>query len=218
MALIQPILGRLSGSIAGNTFAHNKGGQYVRQRTKPVNPTTSRRTFVRGSMSNNSRAWGSLTDPQRNAWRIYAATTPVINRLGDSTNVSGLAMYNRLNQRTADLGVATIATPPAGSGPAGLTSLTATNVASTLTLTFAATPLGAGKQLAIWSTGARGAGVDPNFNAAKLHGYTAANAATGATFLLPYSVTAGQVINLYCAVVDASGRTSPPRKYRLTVA
>jgi hypothetical protein len=216
MALIVPIDGRKSGSVAGIVFSHNKGGQYVRQRTKPVNPTTVRRTFVRNSMSNNARNWGGLSDAQRTAWKNYAAANPVINRVGMSQTVSGNAMYNRLNQRTADLGLAAISTPPASAGSLGLATLTATNVANVVTFGFTPTPLPAGSRLAIWATGARGPGVDPNFSQARLLGYSASAQATAYAFTLPFTVTAGQVINFYVAVVDASGRTSPVRKLRFT--
>jgi hypothetical protein len=39
-ALIQTMLGRMSGKLAGVVFSNNKGGQYVRQRVTGTNPAT----------------------------------------------------------------------------------------------------------------------------------------------------------------------------------
>ncbi|MBA7658243.1 hypothetical protein ES703_66192 [subsurface metagenome] len=41
MAIIQPILGSLRGSIGDNTFSHNRGGDYVRRRVSPTNPNST---------------------------------------------------------------------------------------------------------------------------------------------------------------------------------
>ncbi|GAH13494.1 unnamed protein product, partial [marine sediment metagenome] len=38
---------QMSGSIAGNTFARNRYGNYVRARTKPINPNSDRQVVVR---------------------------------------------------------------------------------------------------------------------------------------------------------------------------
>ncbi|GAH50296.1 unnamed protein product, partial [marine sediment metagenome] len=37
---------QISGSIAGNTFARNRFGNYMRSRTKPVNPNSTRQTDI----------------------------------------------------------------------------------------------------------------------------------------------------------------------------
>jgi len=38
MKFKSPILSQASGSIAGITFSHNRGGMYVRARAVPTNP------------------------------------------------------------------------------------------------------------------------------------------------------------------------------------
>ncbi len=62
MALIKPIHGEMSGSIGGNTYAHNKGGQYVRQRTIPTQPNSQRQVAIRSYMSMAIDAWLNVLD------------------------------------------------------------------------------------------------------------------------------------------------------------
>lgn len=93
MALIKPILGQLSGSIAGNTFAHNKSGQYVRQRVTPTNPNTAFQQFYRGTFATTTARWKGLTQVQRDAWALYAANTPTTNRFGDTIYLDALNWY-----------------------------------------------------------------------------------------------------------------------------
>lgn len=89
---------QVSGSVGGLTFAHNRGGLYTRARSIPVNPNTALQQTVRSLMAQLSQAWSvALTDAQRLGWDAYAATTPVINRLGDQTFLTGQNMYVRGN-------------------------------------------------------------------------------------------------------------------------
>lgn len=86
----------VSGSINGTTFARNKAGAYARNRTIPVNRNTVAQGIVRGNLSAATGAWKALTAAQRLAWNEYAAATPVVNKLGDSTYLSGQSWYVRV--------------------------------------------------------------------------------------------------------------------------
>lgn len=89
---------QMSGSIAGNTFARNRSGNYMRARTKPVNPNSERQGNIRASLSALVEAWtDELTDAQRIAWRLYADTVAMTNRLGESIKLSGFNHYVRSN-------------------------------------------------------------------------------------------------------------------------
>lgn len=219
MALIRPIHGEMSGSIAGNTWSRNRGGQYVRQRRSPSNPNTTRQQQARSYLGSASNLWRSLTDVQRQAWKNWASANPVINRLGQSIQLSGAAAYNMLSTRILDRGGAPASVPPSTAGPVSLATLSVAVSAATglATLTFTATPIGAGKRIALWSTGAGKPSQDPNYAQARLIGYTAANAASGVTMALPYAVNSGDVINFYATVVQDDGRASVPLKSRCTV-
>lgn len=90
MALIKPIHGEMSGKIGGNVYARNRGGMYVRTWAKPVQPDTPLQTAVKSYMGAAVGVWtNTLTQAQRDAWTLYAANTPVVNRLGDTVYLTG---------------------------------------------------------------------------------------------------------------------------------
>lgn len=89
---------QMSGSIAGNTFARNAYGNYVRARTKPANPNSARQQAVRATIAYLTEYWfQTLTPAQRGAWDAYAAAVQVKNRLGESINISGFNHFIRSN-------------------------------------------------------------------------------------------------------------------------
>lgn len=97
--LFKPLIGgELSGSMGAITASHNKGGAYFRTRVIPVNPATPQQGIVRQLMGTLASRWsGILTQTQRDTWDTYAANVPLLNRLGESVNVTGLNMYQRSN-------------------------------------------------------------------------------------------------------------------------
>lgn len=100
---------QFSGSIAGNTFARNRSGNYVRSRTKPTNPNTARQNAVRGFLSTLTDRWSqTLTANQRTAWNDYGQNVVMKNKLGEDTKFTGFNHYIRSNTWRLDLGQATI--------------------------------------------------------------------------------------------------------------
>lgn len=89
--------GQLSGSVGGVTAGHNKGGQYLRNRSIPTNPNTARQQQARTALATAASAWRNLSPEQRGNWESYATQTPLVNRLGESITVSGYNMYVRTN-------------------------------------------------------------------------------------------------------------------------
>lgn len=90
------ILAAASGSVGGVTYSRNRFGMYIRNRSMPVNPNTSRQQAVRSIMTEVVEYWnGSLSAAQRSAWDAYAANVPVINRLGDTVQLTGFNMFVR---------------------------------------------------------------------------------------------------------------------------
>ncbi len=88
----------MSGSQAGNVYARNRYGNYVRARTKPVNPNTARQVEVRAAMAFLTDRWAqTLTGVQRTAWNLYAAGVAMKNRLGETINLTGFNHYIRSN-------------------------------------------------------------------------------------------------------------------------
>ena len=89
---------QMSGSIAGDTFARNRYGNYVRARTKPTNPNTARQVAVRSAMAFLTDRWAqTLTIVQRTAWNLYGSSVTMKNRLGENTFLTGFNHYIRSN-------------------------------------------------------------------------------------------------------------------------
>ncbi|KKM22729.1 hypothetical protein LCGC14_1622330 [marine sediment metagenome] len=92
------LLSQASGSLAGTTFSHNRGGMYTRARATPVNPNTIQQQLIRSSVAQLTSLWvDTLTQIQRDSWDLYALNVPLIDRLGEPRNVGGIAMYVRSN-------------------------------------------------------------------------------------------------------------------------
>lgn len=91
-------VGEISGSIAGNTFARNRSGFYVRHRTKPVNPNTGLQVLVRACVTFLTDRWSqTLTAAQRAAWDLYASNVAMKNRLGETIHLTGFNHFIRSN-------------------------------------------------------------------------------------------------------------------------
>lgn len=103
------IIGEASGSVASLTFSHNRGGQYIRQRSIPVNPGTQFQQTVRNATAQLTARWnGQLTQAQREAWDNYALQVPLPDSLGEPRNVGGIGMYNRSNVGRIQAGLAIV--------------------------------------------------------------------------------------------------------------
>lgn len=98
MKFISPIFAQASGSLSGTTFSHNKGGQYVRNRSTPINPASTAQTAVRNALKTLTTRWtNTLTQAERDTWKTYAVNVPIINKIGQSRVIPELAMYLRCN-------------------------------------------------------------------------------------------------------------------------
>lgn len=98
MLVKSALVTQMSGSIGGMTGSHNKGGMYLRARSIPTDPQTSRQTNVRDMMTMYSQMWSQvLSAPQRAGWDTFAGNVPIINPLGDSILLSGQQHYLRAN-------------------------------------------------------------------------------------------------------------------------
>jgi len=107
MALVKfgAMIADARGSIGGTVFARNRGGAYVRNRTTPINPQSTRQTAVRSLLASLTNLWSTtLTQAQRDAWTLYATNVPLVNSLGESRNVTGINMYVRANSLILDTG------------------------------------------------------------------------------------------------------------------
>jgi hypothetical protein len=107
------VVSDIRGSIAGTTYSRNKGGAYARARVAPINRNTPAQSLVRANFAANAKLWsGTFTASERAAWTAFAAANPLVNILGASIIVSGLAMAQKLNQVLAQIEAAPITSPP----------------------------------------------------------------------------------------------------------
>jgi len=107
MALIKlgGMIAEIRGSVGGATFARNRGGAYVRNRSIPINPASVNQTRVRQLLAQLTELWTSaLSEAQRESWRTYAANVPLINSLGEPREATGLNHYVRSNSLLLDTG------------------------------------------------------------------------------------------------------------------
>lgn len=100
---------QMSGSLAGNTYARNRFANYVRARTKPVNPKTARQNTIRASLAFLCDRWAHTLDAaKRLAWNDYGKGVAMKNRLSESIFLTGFNHYIRSNMIRKQLGEAII--------------------------------------------------------------------------------------------------------------
>lgn len=89
---------QVSGSVGGTTYAHNRGGMYMRARSLPTNPNTAAQQAARANLAALANFWKTALDSnQRAAWSTYAQNSPVTDAFGDPLILSGQQMYIRCN-------------------------------------------------------------------------------------------------------------------------
>ena len=133
---------QMSGSIAGNTFARNRFGNYARARTKPVNPRSPRQMGARTAVMMLAEQWreSPMTDVIRTAWQTYANSVDWLNKLGETVTLTGFNMFMRANTLLLRAGKAIVTAAPVDLGRPGgdptmvISALSA--AAQTFTLTF----------------------------------------------------------------------------------
>lgn len=87
-----------SGSIGGQTASRNRFGNYMRARTTPVNPQSTRQNVMRAIVQLLSQAWsGILTQAQRDVWEVYADNIVRTGSLGVQMKLTGFNHYIRSN-------------------------------------------------------------------------------------------------------------------------
>lgn len=126
MALIKGgLISEASGKLGGIVFAHNSGGQYVRQFRVPTNPNTAAQQRARQDFGQASIRWrDTLTAAQRAAWNAIAPTITAKNALGDTIQLNGQQAYVRASTIAALLNLPDPAAAPAETGETPLGAIT----------------------------------------------------------------------------------------------
>ena len=110
----------IRGSMGGTTFSRCAGGNYMRARTKPVNPRSPLQNARRAQVAHLTTYWSkTITEQERTDWRAYAQATSWTNKLGESITINGLAAFLRVNALRHLAGLAIVEAAPLASGHAG---------------------------------------------------------------------------------------------------
>lgn len=137
------LIGEASGKVGGVVFSHGRGGPYVRRRAKPVIVTTQAAMDAKARFSTASAAWSALDSPSREAWTLWSANNPIVDRLGNKITLDGHAAYVRCNTLLSYVGEPLLDLPPTHGAPAGLSALAlvVTPTTHAIQVTWTPTPL-----------------------------------------------------------------------------
>lgn len=140
MALLTPgpLTSEVSGRIGGTIFAHNRGGMYVRNGTKPSIVTTPSAQEFKAILGTVSKLWNNLSAAQIAAWNTYAANNPQKNRLGRQISLTGQNFFIKLNSRLLYAKAPSIALPPTAPPPnvAAVAAMSVSSSGGTVSITF----------------------------------------------------------------------------------
>jgi hypothetical protein len=209
MAIFNPAWGSIRGRVGAIVFSHGKGGDIIRLGTPPTNPQTLRQQATRSILGTFSSGWTStLTQAERDAWDVYAATNPIKNSLGLDIYINGLAWYVRANARLADASLAAVTDPPIAAAPAALTTFVVDiSAAAVADVTF--TPvLAADEVMALWVSKPVSLGSTPNLAQCVLAGYSGLAEVSPWGAALPHAFTSGMRGVFYASVLGAEGLIS----------
>lgn len=219
---------QMSGSLAGVTHARNRFGNYMRARTKPVNPNSDGQGAIRDSLSYLTNQWGAiLAASQRGAWSTYAAAIAMKNRLGESIYLTGFNHFVRSNVAFMNTyGQYAANGPTTLELPAKDTNFIASGSVATqlITVAYDAAQPWANLTLSTFNVYV-GKPRKPTrlffagpwkYGGAEI-GVTGAPPASPFTFPSPYTLVLGQLITCYARIRMADGRLSEPFTSTFTV-
>lgn len=214
------IIGEASGSYASNTFSHNRGGQYIRQRAVPVNPASAFQVAIRNIVANLTSRWNqTLTAAQRAAWDTYAANVPLLDTLGEPRNAGGLGQFCRANVPRIQNSVAVLDDAPTNFNLGSFTNPTIsalTASSDTIAIAFTNTDAWAsavGGYMYLYASRPQNASINyfkgPYRTMGKISG-AATPPTSPASFSAPFPFAAGNKIFIQLRVQQTDGRLSAP--------
>ena len=98
-ALVQEMRNKLNGSV----LSKNRYGNYVRNKTTPVNPQTVFQQNQRSRLSAVSQAWSSLSEEARRGFARLAENHPYTDIFGDQKKLDGKAMFSATVARNSSV-------------------------------------------------------------------------------------------------------------------
>lgn len=222
-------MGSASGSLGGKVFSRNQYGSYIRTRAIPVNPNTGRQQFARAQFQDMAERWlAVLTDAQRTAWNLYGSSVTMIDKIGQSINLSGFSHYIRSNTARLRAGLLVIDAGPTVftlAGGDGSFSATISEAAQLISVTFDDTKDWCSEDfgmMTIYMTSPQSPGreyLDIKLRSAGgIGGSVAAPAASPAVVGVPYAVVEDQKVIVKGRIGRADGRLSYFFQFTVTIA
>lgn len=211
----------IRGSIGGTVFSRNRYGAYMRNRTIPIDRGTIAQVKIRAIMGHIRDAWFSaLTTAQKAAWDTYAANVNVVNRLGETTNLTGWNMFCRTAAMLMYNDLAIIEDAPTTFSLAeqdGTITITPDDSSQNIAIAFdeaLAWAKETGAYLAVYVSPPQ----NPTVNfykgryrlAGKVAGVDSTGAQSPATVTVPFEVAVGQKVFAQFRIVRKDGRLSSP--------
>lgn len=221
-ALVSDMRNKLNGSV----LSKNRAGNYIRNKTTPVNPQTASQQANRQLLGSFSSMWGGLTEEQRASWRGAVASFPYTDIFGDRKELDGKSLMIKLN-----LNLANASQPPIQTAPASVAvpvlGIVGASVLDDGTVDFNinSTTVPSGFSLLVYATPMTGGGVYFVKNKYRLLGSFDAVSnkvditATYATkFGTPGASDLGKAVNIRCALVsNTTGQLGVPVDIRTVV-
>lgn len=148
--VIYNFLADARGKLNGIVMSRNRAGNYLRNKTTPLNPQTPAQSGVRGAFGALTQRWRTLTQEQRNTWINGASEYPQPDGNGGTYIPSPFNLFMKANQNIQNVGgsiITDLQTPLPVPVVENLTVL-ADVTTQTLSVTWD-TPLGVGVPLQI---------------------------------------------------------------------
>jgi len=220
-----PTVGRISGRIGASIFSHNKGGPYIRNGTKPTISTTEYAQAAKSRLAGLSASWEDESAADRLAWKVWAETNPITDRLGQSINLTGHQAYISLNARLLASSLSAISAPPVDADPPPLYTLTvAVDIGPGDTeIVFTPSPIGASDHVVVRACVLDSPAIHHVSNMLRLVGTSAAEQESPLDIESMLtgrfgSLAVGQVVVVQVHVLRATtGLVSPPLRAQTTV-
>lgn len=218
----------IRGSIGGTVYSRNRYGAYARNRTIPVDPSSTAQQKIRSVMGSVKASWfETLTVAQRAAWEVYAANVAMTNRIGETMHLTGWNHFSRSASALLYNDMDIVAAGPTEFSLAeqdATLAIVVSEAAQTIAVTFDDTEDWCdedGAALLIYASKPQSPTINffkgPYLTAGKIEGDSVAPPTTGDTVAVPFACVEGQRIFVQCRIVRADGRLSEPFRTNVLV-
>lgn len=210
----------MRGSIAGVVHARNRYSNYIRPRTKPVNPRSPRQTAARIILMYLAEQWREdpMTDAIRTAWQTYANSINWQNKLGEQITLIGYNVFLACNSARLTAGGSIITAAPTTLGlPPGDPTFAVSGSAASQELSVVFDPLFdwniiddglMSVYMGMPKSPSRNFFGGPYRFADAIEGDTASPPTSPETMTAPFTLVEGQKIWCEARVQEADGRVS----------